>query len=531
MTVDRSTSPADSPQWQAELLARPAGSQRRAYQAGLLVILILAAAVRCWLITHAVAVGRDAAGHYLPQAQAFSRMHLDRAFHAGIPPLYPALSGLTAMLVSDVELACRLVSLVSGLTAVLLAALLAGRLFGHWAGLLAAALIAFHPYQCRFSAEVGPDALAVALLLAVTVVLIDYLLTPGLWRAAALGAILALLALARPESALYAPPVILLMALFPPVGRFRIDPRRLAHAGLLIAVALVLCLPRLLWVHHQTGMWVVDTRQIDWPIRLWQALTEQTYHYGQLTVWRQGGLKAAGDSLEALMASLGPATLLLGIYALRCRTSNSFRRLQWVPALLLIMGILLALVGCRLSKRYLLGPGALWQIWGAAGLAMLACLIWSHLRRTKPSARPIALPYLLAAATALLQLPWTVVNLKQSRLAERRMGQWILDTLGPDQQIISRDAIPAWYARGQYVPWPTLLGRRRCLKELAHRIPKTEATLIVYDDRDEQLNTHCPRPAEYIAAGSPPLGSILHQIHDGRRTLTLLRVRRPPSKS
>lgn len=497
---------------------------RRAYLVAFAVIIVLAGGVRCRLITHAVAVGRDAARHYLPQALAISRMQLDQGFHTGIPPLYPVLGGLTTMIIGDAELACRLVSLVSGLAAVLLVWFLAGRLFGHWPALLAAALIAFNPYQCRFSAEVGLDSLAAALLLAAAVLLVEYLLAPSVWRAAMLGALLALLALTRPESIFYAPVVLVMMVLLPADGATCSTSRRFAHAGFLLAVAIALCLPRLLWVHHQTGTWVMDTRQISGPLRLWHSFADRTFRYGQVALWRRGGLKAFASTCEAFVAAFGPVTLLLGSYAV-VRWRGRRRRLQYVPGLLLIFSILLMFFGNRLSKRYLLSAAALWQVWGGAGLAMLACLIWSHLRRAKPSARLVVLPYLLAAAITLLQVPWAVVNLKQSRLAERRMGQWILDNLGPGQHILAPDAIPAWYARAKYSPWPMASDSKPCRKAMIHYAQATDAALIIYDDR---LSPDCPELAEDIANNTWPLGPVLHQIHDRRHTLTLLRIRRQP---
>jgi len=523
MTLDDST--IIRPSLSVESDGSPALPQRgrRAYLLAFAVIIVLAAGVRCRLITHAVAVGRDAARHYLPQALAISRMQLDQGFHTGIPPLYPALGGLTTMIIGDAELACRLVSLVSGLAAVLLVWFLAGRLFGHWPALLAAALIAFNPYQCRFSAEVGPDSLAVALLLAAAVLLVEYLLAPSLWLAAVLGALLALLAMTRPESIFYAPVVLVMMVLLPATSGTISRSRRVGHVGLLVAVAVLLCLPRVLWVHHQTGTWAVDTRQISWPLRIWHSFADRTFRYGQIAFWRRGGLKAFAGTCEAFVAAFGPFTLLLGSYAV-VRWPGRRRRLQYVPGLLVIFSILLMFFGNRLSKRYLLSAAALWQIWGGAGLAMLACLIWSHLRRTKPSAKPVALPYLLAAAMALLQLPWAVVNLKQSRLAERRMGQWILDNLGPGQDILAPDAIPAWYARATYSPWPSASNPKRCRKAMIHYAQDTDADLIIYDDR---LSPDCPELAKDIASNTWPLGPVLHQIHDRRHTLTLLPIHRP----
>ena len=498
-------------------------THRRIYLGTCLIVLALAVAVRWWLITHAVAISRDAAADYLPLAQAVSRMQFDKGFDRGIPPLYPVLGGLTAMVIGDVEVACRLVSLLSGVSAVLLVGLLAYRIFGPWPSLLAAALIASHPYHCRFSAEVGPDALAVSLLLGVTLALVSYIIAPSLWRAVVVGALLAFLSLSRPEGACYAPPVLLLMILLPARGSFVRRSRLLLHIAVLVVVALLLCLPRLVWVHQQTGQWVVDTRQISWPLRVFGSFADGTFHYGQLAVWRRGGLKAVAQTFEAFAVSFGLVALPLGFYAF-IRSRGPRRRLQWVPGSLIVLNVLLVFIANRISKRYMLGAATLWQIWGGAGLAMLACLFRSRLREGRASRGRIALLYLVVAGIPLLQLPWAVVHLKESRRAERLAGEWILQNLGPGQRIISRDAISAWYARSTHIDWPSIRRPKRCYSTLIQYARQHDANLLVVDDTHEY---HCPQLNSDIRERSPTFGRVLHQLRDGARTLTVLHFEPP----
>ena len=501
-----------------------ARSAPRAYVAAFLVVLVLAACVRFWLMAQAIAVGRDAARHYLPLAQAVSRMQFSEGFDRGIPPLYPVLGGLTAMVAGDVEVACRLVSLLAGVSAVLLVGLLAYRIFGPWPALLAAALLAFHPYHCRFSAEVGPDALAVALLLGVTLAAVSYAIAPSFWRAAVVGALLACLSLTRPEGAFYVPPVLLLMILLPARGSVVRRSRLVLHIAVLVAVALLLCLPRLVWVHQQTGQWVVDTRQISWPLRVWSSLVDGSLlRYSQLGLWRRAGLPAIGDSVEAFGAAFGPAALLLGLYAI-LRGSWTRRRLQWAPALLIVTGLLVFLLGSKLTKRYLLSSAALWQIWGGAGLALLVYAIRTRVRAIRPSRARAVLPYLLAVAVPLLQLPWAMVHLKESRRAEKLTGEWILQNLGAGQRIISRDAISAWYARSTHIDFPSIRRPKRCYSTLIQYARKQNADLLVLDDAHEY---HCPQLISEIKERAPTLGQVVHQLQDGTRTLTVLRLTPP----
>ncbi|MFQ6048094.1 MAG: hypothetical protein ACE5K7_01865, partial [Phycisphaerae bacterium] len=315
------------------------------------------------------------------------------------------------------------------------------------------------------------------------------------------------------------------MALFPTGGRWRFEIRRLVHVGVLLGVAVAICLPRLLWVHQETGQWVIDTRQITAPLRLWQAIKERTFQYGQLGLWRRGGFKAFAETLEILAAALGPATLLVGLYAIYRRPTTLRWRIQWIPALAVLFSILLMTISHRLTKRYLLEAGALWQVWGGVGLAMVSAWLFQrlHRRRQRDLQRPDppALVYIVAACATLVQLPWAMVSLKASHRSERVMGQWILQNLGSGQRIIAPDAIPAWYARGRYITWPGVRRARHYGRFMRRYIQKTRADLLLLDER---YRNRCPEVFADAAARRWPYRAILHRVGDQQRSLSLVAV-------
>jgi len=507
------------------LVSAPDKSGRLTALLTFVMILILAAAVRSVLVAGAVSVSRDAARHYLPQARTVQEGLSGEAFNPGIPPLYPVLAGLLARTIGDVELACRLISVAAGLLAVTFVFLLGRRLGGDWAGVLSAALLAVHPYQCRFSAEVGPDMLAAALVVTVALCLVEYLRRPTWLTAVAIAVVLALLSLSRPEAFAYAVPTMLIMVLFPLAGRFRLELRRALHVGLLLGLLLLLCLPRLLWVYQRTHTWAIDVRQVTWPARLWQAVTDGSFHYGQMAVWQRAGLAGVSDSLESLVASLGPVALVLGIYAIWRRPACVRSRLLWVPGLFILFGILLVLVGNRLSKRYLLAAGALWQLWGGAGLAVLAELVVSRIRSPRAKARRIALAGLVAAGLCVTQLPWAIVPLKASRRSERALGEWIRQNLGAGQRIMSRDPISTWYAQACQIRWLSMRYPKLWSRKLVTYARDHDVRLVVFD---ADFRDAYPAISAEITEGARPYGPVLHQVQDERGTLTLVQLHLPP---
>jgi len=492
--------------------------------AALLFVLACGTALRLWCLANAVSVTRDAAAHYLPQALAISELRLDDAFEPGIPPLYPVLGGIMTAIVGDTETGCRLVSLVAGLAAVILAWRITGLLFGDWpSALLAAGLVAFHPYHCRYSASVGPDALAATLLLAVAASLIAYLQAPSAGRTVPLGLSLAALALTRPEGFAYAAAALAMMVLVPVAKAPYPRRKRLLHAALLVGIACLLCLPRLAWTHAKTGQWVVDARQATVPARLLQAIRQGSLDFGQIRLWRRGGLEALAGTAESFGAAFGPVALVCGIYGLLRRPKSSGSSLVWALCALIVFGIAVVFVGHRVSRRYLLGPAMLWQVIGGYGLAAVAVTVAARTSRNG-QIRPIKPQHYatLILLVGLPQMPWALVRLGSTHVLERRAGEWILTNLGPSQRIVSRDAIPAWYARGSHIAWPGVSRSNRYPYYLARYARAHRGRIIVVDHR--LVRPRNPAFLESLRRGRWPYGRILTNLTDGRRTLTLLEV-------
>ncbi len=98
-------------------------------------------------------------------------LHLVKSDAEISPPLYFILAWLSAHLGSGPEW-IRLPALIAGLAAIPLAFLLARRLFGVSAGLVAAALMALNPFMIYYSTEARPYSLAIALLLGSTLAML-----------------------------------------------------------------------------------------------------------------------------------------------------------------------------------------------------------------------------------------------------------------------------------------------------------------------------------------------------------------------
>ena len=415
---------------------------------GILTVLVLGAGARGWLLSRAASISADAARSHLPQAQAFMVGQTEDAADSSVPPLYPTLGGLLGRLTGDAESGCRTVSILAGLLTILLAFSLTRRLFGDEAGLAAGALAALHPYLCKFSVDIGIDMLAASLLLLSTYLLVVYLAAMTLCRAALLGVSLALVSLARAEGPAYAVALVGLMVFLPMEGRRWPSRRRLFHVGVLGALLLAVCIPRMWWMHRTTGYWVLDRRQITWTPRLLDFLEHGSFAHGQLFFWRRDGWRAVVDNFEDIFAVLGPVMVFVGAYGIHRRPRAPSTRLWRVPLFMVPFSILLMLVAHRLSKRYLLPAGMLWQIWAALGLVLVVRLAAVRLKRRW------LIPVLTGVLLMAHFLPGARVRLHENSGAERQIGEWIHAELGSGQRIVASSPVCSWYAQGSLVDWP-----------------------------------------------------------------------------
>ncbi len=387
---------------EAPVLIAP--SRPALFWGGVAALLLLAAACRLYPIFATHVVTSDSAYYYLPIAEALAQGRPLPPRHVQVPILFSQVTGYLTRLTGDVELAAKLVSLAGTLLLCVSIFLLVRRLFGPYAAFAALALVAFNPYGCEQGTETNLDGLALGWFGAAAFLTVDYLLRPRLWRALALGAVLGLIALTRPEGAVYALLLAALIALFPVEGPLRLKGRRLAHALAALALAVCLCLPRLCQVHRQIGWWVIDTRQVTEPAALWQKIVSGPSRADEATEPpAENGKRGLSQRFEWFVGAFGPASLLFGVYGICCRRRRL--RIEWAPAALMAAGLAVVAVGPGATRRYFLPMSALWQIWAAVGLVgLLQGLVARLAARRRPGWKESAGPPLILAAAAVISI-------------------------------------------------------------------------------------------------------------------------------
>jgi 4-amino-4-deoxy-L-arabinose transferase-like glycosyltransferase len=241
----------------------PSSTSQR-FRAGLLIVLVLAAGIRTTFIL-AVARHDDTfydAGYYELQARQLAKGHgyndpfefLPGAPHRSRPAAdHPPLTVFAILPViatgnglgfaeSTTQLVVRFEMLLIGLGGIVLMALLARRLAGETAGLVAAVIAATYPYLWVNDGLIMSESLAVLLVTGALLLVLDLRDRPTPRRAVALGLVCGLAALARAELILLAP-LLALPLLW--AWRDRAWKERLVPVGIVAAGALVVVGP---WV-------------------------------------------------------------------------------------------------------------------------------------------------------------------------------------------------------------------------------------------------------------------------------------------
>jgi len=214
---------------------------------------VLAVAIALGLLLRLLRLARAPLMHpdgpaYLGLAAALRRGDVLTVLGGYYSPAYPAAIALLAATGLPVELAGRLAATLAGVAALSLVHAITRRLLGPRPAAVAVLVAAVHPALVKASADVLPETLAGALLLAWLLRLHDARSPTALGAA---GALAGAAYLARPEAALLVP-----------LGLVR-SARRTRPAALVAytAAALLVMAPALLALHARTGTWQLSPRE------------------------------------------------------------------------------------------------------------------------------------------------------------------------------------------------------------------------------------------------------------------------------
>jgi len=325
-----------------------AGSQERTL---VLLCMLLAFVVRLFFVRYQYVINTDGV-YYATLGRHLITGDVAGGLSTYWSPLYPLLVGISSWWFTDLEFAGRFVSVVAGALLVLPVYLLTREFYGRAAAAFAVVLTVIHPYLIQVSTQVMTESVY-------TLTLTSALLTGWLalnggrrWTQVSTGLLMGCCYLLKPEAIAYTGLFVVFLS-----GRWLVEKhRRIRNVILDVVVFLaafsVLFLPYYLYVHHETGRWIISSKVVNnvaqdqSPLRL-TADGEST----PLDQWYGHSTTAASPVTSAPSSpAFSPVTRADRVERLLLRARLAYRNLklainQMIPDLLPRAFIVLCIIG------------------------------------------------------------------------------------------------------------------------------------------------------------------------------------------
>jgi len=423
----------------------------------LLLLLGVTFGLRLYAVLMAQGIAPDGAAYGF-MARDFLKGNFTKALSSPAPPFYSFLIFLISPDTAHVEIAGRLLSLFFGTLAIIPLYYLAKEAAGQKAAIFSALCYSFHPYLVTYSGMLLTEATYWGLL-----VLSVYFFWTGLkkekvWRAMLAGIFLGLAYLTRPEGIGYV--MVYLIWALAEGGLKKKWFKRSIFIGVLTLTILIFVLPYVLYIHQETGQWLISKKavavqadllrenpeQIDPPIAMkqkqlaggeskifWisrniiQFLPSVTYHY-----------------LRAYHFSLW---LFLFFGLIRVRQKVASYELFVVSLVLFHLFSLSTFLPS--TGRFSIPVIPLSLLWAGAGVLETK----RYLEKMKGTSAEKVI-FILVVLVILSQLPQSLTPEKSFRKEQKKVGLWLSENTPPGAIIMSNSPQEAFYADREFVLLP-----------------------------------------------------------------------------
>ena len=268
-------------------------------------------------------------------------------------------------------------------------------------------------------------------------------------------------------------------------------------AGMLLrSTALVfLCVWFIIWLFHKREGLVARVSVMLIPVVLffilWTYIPEiavswKSYHFNYFFVYLHSimdVLKAAVNVLAGFFSTGNPLIIVASIFGLYHWKKDAY---YVHSCLVLIMFFLILVPWPLVSDRYLLAP-IMWMYPLASFGIMKTFQSQAKLKKA------FAILAVLSCIVLWADIAFTPPD--KDKLARRQAGQWILDRLGPNQEIISNRDRLVFYAQGKYKPLSTYHSQNSLNGALAIDVKFEEGRALVKEigshgiDSDKQFRS------------------------------------------
>ena len=407
---------------------------------GLILLTILCLALLLRILTGATMSAIELDGTtYARMGEAFSQGAFRTGLREVFPPFYPLLIGLAHLVIPDLELAGRIVSLAAGLLLVYLVFRFVRSLAGESVALWAAFFAAIHPYLVKFSVSVLTESTAAALALA-TVFAFYRGITDNSGRHIVFsGFCLSLTYLTRPEYVIY----------LIPLGGLLLARKRFFHACLFLLWFALLTAAYIYIMKVETGFFVLSKKAI---LARTQAVNSTFYHSNLLPVVSLSlAFRHFPTVLFDLVNGILPQFVFLAILGIK-RIARPYRLLA---ALLLLFHMMPMTAMLASSKRLYVELFPVVLPFTAAGLYSFK----SFMERFRHGRNVYYAFFIIVVAVTLAH----GISLPDTGRALNKQAGLFLKAHDPHRIVASRLPLIPFYGKGEfrYLP-PPAAGNQTC---------------------------------------------------------------------
>jgi len=434
----------------------------------LLLLLSVAFCLRLCSVLMAKGIAIDGA-YYGFMARDFLEGDFAKGLSQPFHPFYPLLVYLVSPDTALVETAGRFVSLFFGTLTLIPLYYLVKEAVGEKEAVLAGLFYSFHPYLVSYSGMLLSEATYWGLL-----TLSIYLFWIGLkgrraFELLASGAFLGMAYLTRPEGLGYLVVFLIWVVIYGGIkeGWFR----KIVLVGGLVVVFLLFFLPYMLYIHQETGRWLLSKKAVQAQVKYFTPPKAKGY---QGTARPTSGFPRISGELKRIVYNL-PFTayaylrayhfaLWIFLFFGLIRTGRHRRKGELFLASLVILHLVSLAGVTRSTVRFSVPVVAFSLFWAGAGVGELVRILqWLKIRR------PVKWIAFLVVAVILIQLPQALRPERRHREEQRKTGVWLKQSTPEGTVIMSNSPQEVFYADRELVALP------------AHR-PAPETPGAVYEE-------------------------------------------------
>ena len=423
----------------------------------LFILLVITFGLRLYAVLMAQGIAIDSA-EYGFIARNFLKGHYIKGLSSPAPPFYPFLIFLFSPDSTHVEITGRLISLFFGTLTVPFLYYLIKEAIGQKEAILSALLYAFQPYLVTYSGMLLTEATYWGLL-----VLSVYFFWTGLkrekvWRAMLSGFFLGLAYLTRPEGIGY---VLIYLGWVVVDGVLRKKWfKKLILIGVFIPSVFVFVIPYVIYIHQETGQWLISKKAVEHQSDLFKKRTEQAdpsigIEQNKLVRWDSKVLWITHNIVHFLPSVTYRylRAYHFSLWLFLCFGLIRVRRKVIDYELFIASLVLFHLVSLSTflpsSMRFSIPVIPLSLLWAGTGILEFK----RYLEKIKIS-NPETIISLFVFLVILTQLPQSLKPERRHRVDQKNVGLWLEQNTPPDAIIMSNSPQEAFYADREFMMLP-----------------------------------------------------------------------------